>query len=326
MLIRTLNKLIIHREPYLSDGLSGALLERITLEDGRTLIAKHISTATDYTMRATHDSGRLAGLWDMSFFERLPQGVDHAMVAVEPEDQGWVVYMRDKSASLLGWGYPMTRQENRRVFTCVARLHRDLGDPLVPGLCTLEDRIAFLSPAAVQKEAMHPRPFAMHRHVRLGWQCFVDLVPSDVRTAVFAVHEAPAALAAKLRKCASTFIHGDLNPANVGFEGDGLVLIDWGSLSAMAPPAIEFTWFLALGTFAGITLGEALDEAIAAMGDRHDPLALELALVGSFAAFGWKMALEASVGGDGRRKTASRGVLEWWTQRVRQALDVWSPC
>lgn len=309
----------------MSDGLSGALLERITLEDGRVLIAKHISGSTDYTMRATHDSGRLASLWGSGFFGQLSRGIDHTIVAVEPDDRGWVVFMRDVSTRLLGWGFPMTRDHCRRVFGAVSRIHRAMEGRSLQGLCSLEDRLTFLAPGALRREAAHQTPFAMHRHARLGWRCFADIVPSDVRTAVFAVHEAPTTLAAKLRNCASTFIHGDLNPANVGFEGDSLVLIDWGSLSAVAPPAVEFAWFLALGTFTGVTLDEVSEEAIAAMGDRHDPLALELALVGSFAAFGWKMALEASVGGDDIKRAASRGVLEWWTQRVGRALDVWPP-
>ena len=91
------------------------------------------------------------------------------------------------------------------------------------------------------------------------------------------------------------------------------------------PAAVEFAWFLALGTFAGITLDDVLKEAAASMGERHDAAALEMALLATFAAFGWKMALEAAVTRDVARRATAQETLISWTDRIRRALEVWSP-
>jgi hypothetical protein len=78
-------------------GFSGATVERYVLADGRILIVKRISPIVDISMRLSQDRGRAATLWTSGIFDRLPPLVDSAMLAAEPEGDGWILAMEDVS-------------------------------------------------------------------------------------------------------------------------------------------------------------------------------------------------------------------------------------
>jgi len=75
-------------------GKSGAGLERVRLADGRTLVVKRIEPRTDFTVEVTGGMpGREYLLWRSGVLERLPAGVEHAMVDAWVEDgipRAWV--------------------------------------------------------------------------------------------------------------------------------------------------------------------------------------------------------------------------------------------
>jgi len=76
----------VERVPMVDhEGKSGALLERVTLADGRRLIVKSFSPKTDLLMAALGDLvGREYVLWSRGILDRLPPEVGHAVV------DGWV--------------------------------------------------------------------------------------------------------------------------------------------------------------------------------------------------------------------------------------------
>ena len=307
---------IARREPLLADGKSGSLLERAWLDDGTQVIVKHALTASDWIMQATADDGRVARLWDSGVFAQLPSSIDAAILDVQPVPGGAVLVMRDVSDSLLSaqsasTGHPIALR-------AAAALHGASLSAAADATCPLAAYYAFLSPALC-------RPYAAEHVVpRLAldaWPRFFELVDADVGAAVAAVHSDPARFAAALLARPCTLVHGDLKLANLGVQGDRLILLDWGTLTTWAPPAVDYAWYLAINAAA---LDRAHDELLDEI--RHaepdcDETALALALVGALAQLGWEKALGATSDDPAVRERETRGLV-WWSSQVRSALDV----
>ncbi|HEY6709931.1 MAG TPA: hypothetical protein VJB61_20340 [Actinomycetota bacterium] len=316
---------VVRREPLaVADGRSGSLLERVVLAGGEALVVKHVRDGGDWIMRASHDHGRAAELWSSGVLARVPEVIDHAVLGAEQVAGGWVVIMRDVSAALVPEDARITRADSRRVLEAAAALHADFagGPPLE--LCPLADRYAFLSPATARREAggADEVPALIGR----GWERFAEVVPADVAEPVLAVLERPEALAAALSGFGSTLVQGDLKLGNLGFTTDRVVMLDWGTQTGWAPPAVEVAWYLAINwSRIDATREQVLDDFRAAEGDRHDPDALRLALLGGLVQLGWDKALHASGHPDPAIRAREAADLAWWTERARDALALWSP-
>ena len=62
-----------------------------------------------------------------------------------------------------------------------------------------------------------------------------------------------------------------------------------------------------------------------AEGERHDPEALSLALLGVLALMGWNKALDLLDTDDEELRARQRADLDWWVAQARVALEIWSP-
>jgi hypothetical protein len=159
-----------------------------------------------------------------------------------------------------------------------------------------------------------------------GWERFAELAPDEVAGPVLAIGERPESFAAALSRFPSTLIQGDLKLGNLGFSGDRVVLLDWGTQTGWAPPAVEVAWYLAVNwSRIDATREQVLDDFRAAEGERYDEDALRLALLGGLVQLGWDKALHASGHPDPAVRAREAADLAWWTGRARDALAVWSP-
>jgi hypothetical protein len=316
---------VVRREPLsAADGRSGSLLERVVLGDGQALVVKHVRDGGDWIMRASHDHGRAAELWSSGVLARVPEVIDHAVLGAEQTADGWVVIMRDVSAALVPDDARLSRADSRQVLEAAAALHAAFagGPPLE--LCPLADRYSFLSPATARREAggADEVPALIGR----GWERFAEVAPADVAGPVLAVLERPEPFAAALSGFGSTLIQGDLKLGNLGFAGDRVVMLDWGTQTGWAPPAVEVAWYLAINwSRIDATREQVLDDFRAAEGERHDEDALRLALLGGLVQLGWDKALHASGHPDPAIRSREAADLAWWAGRARDALEVWSP-
>lgn len=196
---------------------------------------------------------------------------------------------------------------------------RSTSSPREPALCTLADRYAFLSPTTARRE-QGPLTALILR----GWERFAELVPADVGEAVLGLAGRPEPLAAALAGFPHTLIHGDLKLGNLGLAPGRVVLVDWGTQTGWAPPAVELAWYLAINA-SRIDAGkdELLDDARAVAGARHDEGALRLALLGGLVQLGWDKALQASEHPDAAVRAREADDLAWWVGRSRAALEAW---
>ena len=306
---------VVRTEPLVSAGKSGSALERGWLDDGSTVVIKHADARHDWIMQATEDDGRVAGLWADGLFDRLPGSIEHATIEVERSPGGAVVAMRDVSAQLFDDAPPSSTSRSI-VLTAIAEMHSTAAAEQGAQLCRLSDYLAFLSPKVCGRFA------ADHLVPRLaieGWGRFRDLVDADVVALIDSVHADPGVLAAALLERPSTVVHGDLKFANLGVDDERAVVLDWGTLTTWAPPAVDFAWFLAINAAAtGLGNDELLDEVRAAQGATYDQKAEPLALVGALAQLGWEKALGATSDDAAVAERESAG-LAWWSAAVRAA-------
>jgi hypothetical protein len=306
---------VIRTEPLGSAGASGSALERGWLDDGSTVVIKHAIMRHDWIMQATRDVGRVATLWAAGFFDQVPAVIDHATLEVRADPDGAIVAMRDVSTHLFNDVVP-SAADRRTVLSAVADMHAALATLGSAPVCPLADYLVFLSPSVCQRFA------ADHEVPRLaleGWSRFLDVVDEDVVAIVDSVHRDPSVLAAALLERPSTVVHGDLKFANLGTDGERAVVIDWGTLTSWAPPAVDYAWYLAINTAAtGRSHDEIRDEIRAAQGAAFDATAESLALVGALAQLGWEKALGAT-SDNPLVAQRERAGLEWWSAAARRA-------
>lgn len=317
----------VERGPLAADGKSGSELERVVLADGSQLVVKHVRPGRDWIGRGTHDGGRIATLWHAGLFALAPPTVEHAVIAVEPEDDGWLVIMRDVAAGLFPPGTRLSRATSRRLLEAAAAMHVAFTRPArtLGGLCSLADLYGLFSPA-VAAELRTSGGSTIPDLIVEGWNRFPEVVPPDVVAAVTAVHADPAAFAAALFEYPTTVVHGDLKLANLGLLDGQVVVLDWGDLTAIAPGAVDLAWYVAINASAvDAAPDELLDDIRSAAAAEHDEAALQLALLGALAQLGWDKALSATDAADPERRERERAGLVWWAARTRDALDLWAP-
>lgn len=305
-----------------SEAYSGCVLYRRELGDGVAQVVKRMSPAWDWIMRVTGDEGRVGVLWRSGAMHAVPPVIDHAVVDTRFDGEAWEVVMRDVSDALVGPEATIDRPAARRVLNAAAALHDRFRAVHLDGLCSLEDRYRMFAPRAIRELAItHPRA----RLAAEAWGLFADLAPPDVAGPVLTILDRPALLAGRLARCPEqTLVHGDLKLQNLGFAGGRLVALDWGSLTGVAPPAVDFAWFLGQNANRIAAPREAIiDDFRATMGERHDERALQLSLLGAVVHFGWKLAhrvVEASGPEEGRR---ARSEFLWWMMAARDGLEAW---
>ena len=308
---------------------SGSRLERLVLDDGTVLVAKHISP-DDWIARAAADPGRAATLWTGGLLDRLPATIDTAMVAAERDGDGWVLLMRDVSDHLVSSTGVLRRDQARRLLAATWQLHAEFWGEPIDGLCRLRDRLAFHSPSVAARERKRPNAvpdvygLGYFDAVLRGWELFADDAPPDVGTAVLSLLDDPGPLVDALAGAEVALNHGDLKYANLGLTPDRVILLDWGTFTGMAPPAVDFAWFLLQNAVHIDASREQLVEDFVALGgERHDQHALDHAFIGALAQLGWRRALGAVHGTDAAERHRDRAELDWWYRRARTTLDLW---
>jgi thiamine kinase-like enzyme len=302
-------------------GRTGAKFETALLADRTPVVIKHASY-DDWVIQASGGRSALFELWEAGAFDRVPDVIEHAMLAVEPAANGFVVVMKDVSEHVLAEGRVISRDENRRIMAAADRLHQEFRQQDVPGLSLYQHYDVF----ALKRvdEFMHldtPIPPLVKR----GWQLFVDLAPSDVWGALEALLHDPQPLVDRLGEHDTTLIHGDLRLHNLGLSDDKVVLLDW-EVAGRAPPAVEFAWYLIISASRiDATREQVIGDYRAIAGDRYDDVAWDLGCIGAMIWLGWNKAIDIIENPDPKIREAERSDLDWWIARTREALEVWSP-
>jgi hypothetical protein len=314
---------VVEHAPLVSNGWSGNAIERVVLADGRRMIAKRIVPGSGWIDRHTRDEGREALLFTSGVLGRMPELIDHAVVAAERDGDAWWVLMRDVSSSLLPDGRRLTREEHRRVLQAANLMWEEFWGEQVPHLCSLRDCFRLFSPAIGEAERdgldLLPKQYAAF------WEAFAEAVDDDVAEPVLALVDDPAPLVAALDARGTTLIHADIRDEQIGLEGDRLVLLDWGRAS-QGHPVVDFFWSICHNAWR-IDAGhdELVEDFRRARGEHDDPHAVELGVIAGLVMYGWVFGHSAAYHPDPAERDWARRELDWWVPRARRALEAWSP-
>jgi hypothetical protein len=302
------------------EGRSGAGLEHVRLADGTTYVVKRVTPASDVTLLLT--GGTVSPeylLWRSGALDRLPPGVDHAVVEGWVDGDSTVIVMDDLRDQVLTWESRLSTEETDWVLARVAAMHRRfLGSPpeeLVP----LDRLLTLFAPGRIRGLASEGIELA--RLACRGWEIFAQTVPADVAGPVLVLLEDPSALVTALQAGPLTLVHGDLATVNMAKDADTLVLLDW-ALATAAPGALDIAFLLAccssviepsrdhvLRTYAGLA------------GPAYDRRSMHLALLAGLMWLGWNKALDAAEHPDPAKRERERQDLEWWVRKARRTLE-----
>ncbi|MCP4282974.1 MAG: hypothetical protein GY792_00760, partial [Gammaproteobacteria bacterium] len=92
--------------------------------NGPRYVVKRVSREWDWIMHATGDRyGRTSTLWQHGLLDRLPEEIEHAVVACAVDGNGRAILMRDVTETLLPGGKPLSEEENEVILDAMAALH-----------------------------------------------------------------------------------------------------------------------------------------------------------------------------------------------------------
>jgi hypothetical protein len=302
------------------ESFSGATLELVEMPDGRRLVVKHLSVDGDFLTCVTSGRTRLRRMWTSGLLRRVGTIVDHTIIDVRDVDGQDIVIMRDATRDLLPPKVRVARSTSRDLLARLATMHETCADEPVDDLCPIEARYAMAAPAFhANYTGANPHPKA--QSISEGWQLFAERVDADVADTIFTLHRQPNKLGDRLRSFPITLLHGDPKLENLGIADDRLVAIDWGELTGFGPREVDVAWYAHKGCVRiGCTPDEVFSDYEATSTEPLNPEALDLACVGALAQMGFRLAVGAFASGP-EAPPVARAQLNWWTARVRTALD-----
>ena len=302
------------REPMkTADSLSSASFERVVI-DGERFVVKHLSTSSDWIMRASGDVVcRPLWMWQSGVLDTLPDCIDTLIVDMAHDSTTGVttLLMPDVEELLVPEGAGRLEVEQQhRFLDHMAALHAAFWNwDGPPALTPMANRYTTLTPMTGRVEAELGNVDGVPSYLDGAWRRLIDVSP-EIGELALAITADPGPLVDALGETPSTLIHGDWKAGNLGSHLDGrTILIDW-QWPGLAAGCVDLGWYLAVNTD---RLPESKEATIAAYRDRlvrHGvevgdwfDRQLELALLGAFVQLGWS-------------KTGDPAELQWWVDAV----------
>ena len=174
--LHLLERVVARHELVGHDGRSGAVIERVTLDDGRRLVVKTVHPEIDLVMHMTGDTaGRELELFAEGVFDRLPDGVACPVVGGGRRGEALVTVMEDLGDAVCGWERNLSRDEARRIFAAAGAVHETFLGSVPSGLCDLRHRLSMFGPRRMRPFVADSNP--LPALVCRGWEIFAELVP-----------------------------------------------------------------------------------------------------------------------------------------------------
>ena len=323
--------------PFQTGGWSSTGSQFLTVETDHAeqppYIVKRIAPERDWVMQMTEDQHwRAITVWQRGLLDRLPEEIDHAIIACAVDGQGYALLMRNVTHSLLPDGTPLSEADNQFNLDAMAALHTTFWDDIglhSPdlNLCSPQNLFTHTAPEKIGRMATD-NPAPVLDMVLEGWRLLPKLVDAEVVDLLRDLAHDPRPLCHALAGYPQTLVHGDWRPANFGIERNGrpqLNLFDWARPTATVP-AVDLAYYLVtslkelpISKEATIDLYKRRLED--RLGERFDESwwqpQLELSLLAAFLMIGCFRARVTAQSEDGDDQMRGQAELVWWSEQAR---------
>ena len=327
-------------EPFTTSGHSTTDSQFLSVDDCQNetprYIIKRVRPAQDWSMQTTEDwHGRFVENWQHGLLDRLPEGIEHGVIACFKDEGGYGLLMHNFTHALVPDG-EMALRDHETILGGMAALHAEfwqnpgLSDPRFE-FCPPQLLWTFTSPQRITKAGPEVSSSILGMILE-GRRLLPDFVERDLADQVDRLMRDPAPLCTALAKYPQTLVHGDFWWPNLGIaqgEDVELIVLDWSRPGATVP-AFDLLYYLMLNPSSGfpISLEQSISlykERLATrLGSRLDEAwwqpQLELSYLGTYALLACFKAFFATHAEEETRRKQDLAVLEWWSEKARGGM------
>jgi hypothetical protein len=287
-------------------------------------------------MQTTEDwHGRFVANWRHGLLDRLPDEIEHGIIACFTDKDGYGTLMRNFAHAMLPDG-EMAEADHVCVLDGMAALHAEYWQDKVLSaskflLCPPQLLFTFTSPHKI-KQLAEKLPSFILKMILAGWSQLPSFVEEDLIDEVDSLLLDPTQFCSALARYPQTLVHGDFWRANLGIErGDRekLIVLDW-SRPAASVPAFDLLYYLMLSGSSGhpISTEQSIllykEKLAARLGDDFSETwwqpQLELSYLGVYALLIVFKAYSAINSDHDIQRKQALAELEWWSDKARTGL------
>jgi hypothetical protein len=291
----------------------------------------------DWVMQMTEDQHwRAITIWQDGLLDRLPEEIDHAIMACTLDGEGYALLMRNVTHALLPDESSFSEADNEFTLDAMTALHATFWDDVAlhnPGLnlCSPENLFTHTAPEKTRQLATD-NPSPVLEAILEGWRILTTFVDADVVDLLRDLARDPRPLCSALSSYPQTLVHGDWRLANFGVErGERpqLILLDW-SRPTRTVPAVDLAYYL-VSSWSQLPISkeatiELYKQRLAQrIGERFDESwwqpQLELSLLSAFLMLGCFKARDAAHLDNGNHQMQEQADFEWWSEQVRAGAE-----
>jgi hypothetical protein len=300
-------------------------------------IIKRLRRDTDWVMAATDDRHwRSITVWQQGLLDRLPEEIDHGVIACSIDEDGYAILMHNVSQDLVPDDTPLSEMDNAAILEALAALHAAFWEDSLLGdqkynLCKPEDFFSHTSPLKARRIAQ-TNPSIVLDLIIGGRHLVPKFVETDLAQLMHNLVQDPAPLCTALARYPRTLVHSDVRLANLGLnreERPRLIMLDW-ARQTPAAPAVDLAYYLVTSGSAlmPITFEQSIDlykqQLARRLGDRFDESwwqpQLELCLLGTFATMACFKAWGAEHSENAAARTQEKMDLQYWAEQARSGV------
>lgn len=328
-------------EPFETIGYSSTESEFLAVDrcgvNQPRYIIKRMRQERDWVMQATDDRHwRAVAIWQHGLLDRLPEEIEHGIIAISKDKEGYGFLMHNISHALLREEQPISEQDHATVLKSMAALHATFWENNILAdrklhLCTPENLFTHTSPVKA-KQILKKNPSPVLEFIIEGRRLLPNFIEKDLATLSNSFAIDPTPLISALAPFPQTLVHGDFRLANMGIERNThskLLLLDW-TRPTPTVPAFDLVYYLMDTSL--IHLPIPVEQSINmykenlanSLGSRFDESwwqpQLELSLLGVFAMMAVFRAFFAEHAEHEHRRKQERAVLQLWADQAWEGI------
>ena len=327
-------------KPFKTDGWSTTDSEFLSVDwchvESPRYIIKRVRPKQDWSMQTTEDwDWRLVANWRYGLLDRLPDEIEHGIIACFEDEDGYGLLMHNFTRMMLPGG-EISASNHEIVLDGMAALHaafwqgQIFSDPRLE-LCPPQLLFTFTSSHGVEKKSAEISSFILEMILE-GRRLLPGFIEKGLIDQVEHLLLDPSPFCTALARYPHTLVHGDFWRANLGVACEKptrLIVLDW-SRPALTVPAFDLIYYLMLSPSSEIPI--SVEQSILTYKERlADRLGdklneewwqpqLELCYLGVYALLSCFKAYHAVHAKHDDQRGQALADLEWWSEKASSGV------